>query len=107
MMWKIEDAIMVINKINSVCKKHGYFCCLYGSVLYNGKSNKDLDLQLISYLGVDYSEYLLRDVLLIVEGESVAGEYMGILNTKSYVITLKDGRIVDLVIRMDKPLMAL
>lgn len=107
MMWEIDDAIMVIKRINFVCKKHGYFPCLYGSVLYNGKSNKDLDLQLISYLGVDYSEYLLKDVLLIVEGESVAGEYMGILNTKSYIIKLKDGRIIDLVIRMDKPLMEL
>jgi hypothetical protein len=104
MMWSIEEAISIINKINAVCKKNGYFPCLYGSIILNGKSDNDLDIQLISFLGIDNTDSVLRDILIRIDGDSVSNVYFGLLHTKAYLIKLKDGKIIDLVIRIDKPL---
>lgn len=102
MMWNLTDALSIINQIKPVCKKHGYFVCLYGSVLYDGMSNKDLDLQIISYLGRDYSDKLLSEILNELDATDEKGIYAGLLNTKCYIIKLPDGKVIDIVIRTDK-----
>jgi hypothetical protein len=104
MMWNIEEAISFINKINGVCKNNGYFPCLYGSVILTGKSDNDLDIQLISFLGIDNTESVLRGILLIMGSDDVSDAYLGLLQTKAYIIKLTDGKIIDLVIRTDKTL---
>lgn len=101
-MWDLESARKFINIIQPFCKRDGYFCCLYGSVLYNGFSNKDLDLQIISYLGIDKSETVKQAIILNLGAVQVGADYHGILNTLSFLIQLPDDRVVDIIIRTDK-----
>jgi len=43
-MWTLNDALPLIRKIEPIAKRHGFSLALYGSVLYRGESEKDLDL---------------------------------------------------------------
>ena len=43
-MWTLNDALPLIRRIEPIAKRHGFSVALYGSVLYRGESEKDLDL---------------------------------------------------------------
>ncbi len=47
-MWTIENALPVVKSIAVIGREHGFSVALYGSVLVDGQSNKDLDLFLIA-----------------------------------------------------------
>lgn len=101
MMWNIDNATSFINQISPIAKRYGYFVCLYGSVLYNGQSDKDLDLQIISYLGEDNQEQLIIDVCALLACEEVGKPYLGLMNTYSVLLKLPSKQIVDIVIRLN------
>lgn len=46
--WTLDEALPVIRKLMPVCKRLGYQLSLTGSVLWEGRSTKDLDLQMVS-----------------------------------------------------------
>lgn len=101
-MWNLENAQPIINQINTISRRFGYFVCLYGSVLYKGYSDKDMDLQIISFLGIDNSSSLITAICKELNAVFIGSPYEGLLNTSAYGIKLHDGRIIDIVIRTDK-----
>lgn len=46
--WTLQEALPVIRALMPVCRRLGYQLSLTGSVLWEGQSAKDLDLQLVS-----------------------------------------------------------
>ena len=43
-IWRIEDATIIVNKLIPALKRAGFSVGITGSVLYKGSSTKDLDL---------------------------------------------------------------
>lgn len=101
MMWDRENSTQFINTITPIARRYGYFVCLYGSVLYKGKSDKDLDLQIISFVGDDNHKTLVNDVCAQIGCEKVGEPYLGLMNTYSVVLKLPTNQLVDMVIRLN------
>lgn len=47
--WDIQQALSIINTIQEIAAKHGFDVALTGSVLYQGYSEKDLDIVLFNH----------------------------------------------------------
>lgn len=67
-MWTLEQAMSVIEPLEPKLGNIGFHCALNGSVLYNGKSEKDLDLIIYPHTKVngvtpdwDSAKSLLKD----------------------------------------------
>lgn len=101
-MWTLKEGVDLVFKIEYTCRRFGYFPCLYGSVLYKGQSNDDIDLQIISFTGVDNSEILVQKICKILMAKIVGDRYDGFLNTKNFLLHTDDEKVIDLVIRTDK-----
>lgn len=101
MMWDTINSTQFINAISPIAKRYGYFVCLYGSVLYKGESNKDLDLQIISFVGDDNNQALVSDICIRIGCEEVGEPYLGLQNTYSVILKLPSNQIVDMVIRLN------
>jgi hypothetical protein len=43
-MWTLDNALPLIRKISPIARRHGFSVALYGSVLDQGETEKDLDL---------------------------------------------------------------
>jgi hypothetical protein len=43
-MWTPDNALPLIRRISPIARRHGFSVALYGSVLNQGESKKDLDL---------------------------------------------------------------
>jgi hypothetical protein len=43
-MWTLDNALPLVRNISPVARRHGFSVALYGSVLDQGESKKDLDL---------------------------------------------------------------
>lgn len=43
-MWTLKESLYLIPKFEAIAKILGYHVALGGSVMYNGESNKDLDI---------------------------------------------------------------
>jgi hypothetical protein len=102
MMWDVINSTQFINSISPIARRYGYFVCLYGSVLYKGQSNKDLDLQIISFVGDDNHRKLLSDICNRIGCEEIGEPYLGLQNTYSVILKLPSNQIVDMVIRLNK-----
>ncbi len=57
--WTLEEALLLIRKVQPECKKFGYHLCLGGGVLNNGHSKKDLDLYFLP-MGETRGDALLK-----------------------------------------------
>jgi hypothetical protein len=92
-LWTLNDALPLIRKITSLAKRHGFSTALYGSVLAEGQSKKDLDLYFIvaeDMTSAAHAQVCLAEVATLPEVESCplrAG------NTST--IRLRDGRQID------------
>lgn len=101
MMWDIANSVQFINTITPIARRYGYFICLYGSVLYKGHSDKDLDLQIISFAGDDNHKAFVSEICNRIGCAEIGDPYLGLMNTYAVILKLPSNHIVDMVIRLN------
>lgn len=101
MMWTLDSAIDIIRIIQPICRRDYYNCCLYGSVLYRGFSDNDLDLQIVPIIDIDRPNIIIDNIKYILPVKEVSDPYFGLLDTYSVIMKLIDGRVLDVIIRLN------
>lgn len=109
-MWTLTKAAKVVRVIQkSIRKKWGYNVCIYGSVLYRGFSDSDLDIQLVPFPATDkYHEgnLIAQAVADSINGKVIKSMMLTRLGEMCYIVEFNEEsnlRRIDMVIRRIVP----
>jgi len=99
-MWNLIDIPLFLINANIIAKEYGYLIGLYGSVLYSGSSNHDLDLMAFKYVDNPNKDAFINNFITYFNGYLV-DSYDGLF-AYGYVIEIiinEESHLIDLSIR--------
>ena len=81
-MWNREEAFLLMPKFEADAKFMGYHVALGGSVMYNGESNKDLDVIVYPHKDTDPNRPKPELLMVLFRFHNLIDEYGDIAQTK-------------------------
>jgi len=85
-MITLNRARQLYNDIEYIAKNNGFITSIYGSVVRDGQSNKDLDIILNKYVEHPATESVIQTICSYFHGE-IINTYQGLF-AKSYIIEI-------------------
>ena len=81
-MWNRDDATVIMPKFEAIAKMMGYHVALGGSVMYNGESNKDLDVIVYPHQNTDPHRPTQNSLLDMFVYHKLIDNYNDVAKTK-------------------------
>lgn len=96
-IWTLDKAQHVMRGIELAAQRTGYYAAMYGSVLTHGEG-RDLDIVMVPWRHSCSYESALTGILSLYGGH-IVDSYIGAMDTRSYVIMLRDKYLLDIQFR--------
>jgi len=77
-MWTLDNALPLVQRISPIARRHGFSVALYGSVLDQGESKKDIDLFFIEQEpDISDAQGCIDEIAELPEMEHIGGPHAG------------------------------